>query len=162
VAVWSAGLLAVALCVAGCGPQQDVALARRVLILLVEGLYTARNLIDWEKFVAIGVPVGQQWSAYTGAQDRLSFQRSFIDAFHSGFLTEKGDTKSFINWRVMEATDKPVRMTRVAVDIKGKPLFLFLDIAHEKGKRKLVRIEAVKIVDEKAFQEAERKLRRDW
>jgi len=157
VAMWSAGLLAVALCVAGCGPQRDVALARRVFVLLAEGRYTARNLIDWENFTALEQPVGRQWSAYTGEQDRLNFQRSFIDAFHSGFQVEHGKIANFTNWRVYQATKT---FTTVAADVKGPKTFVFFfGIEHAKGKRKLVSIQAAVITDEAAFREGEKKAR---
>ncbi len=165
VVLWVAGLLAVALCVAGCGPQQDAALARRVLVLLAEGRYSARHLIDWEKFVALNQPVGEQYRAFAGEQDKLNFQRSFIDTFSSGFKTEGGDIKNFVNWRVLEAFKEPVRMTRVAADlinpnIKDVKLVFIFDIENAKGKRRLVRMEMLKIADEEAFREFERKARR--
>jgi len=159
-ALCGACLLAFVLLVGGCGARQDVALARRVLVLLVEGRYSARHLIDWEKFTALQQPVGEQYSAFAGEGDRLNFQRSFIDTFRSGFKTEGGDIKNFVHWRVLEVVEEPLRVTRVAADIKDRPLMLILDIGHEKGKRRLVRIEAVKITDEEAFREYEKGARR--
>ncbi len=159
-ALCGACLLVFVLLVSGCGARQDVALARRVLVLLVEGRYSARHLIDWEKFVAIRQPVGAQYSAFSDERDRLNFQRSFIDTFRSGFKTEGGDIKNFVNWRVLEVFKEPVRMTRVAADIKNRQIVFIFDIEHSKGKRRLVRMEALQITDEDVFREYERKARR--
>ncbi len=162
-ALCGACLFAFVLLVSGCGARQDVALARRVLVLLAEGRYSARHLIDWEKFVALQQPVGEQCRAFSGEQDRLNFQRSFIDAFSSGFKTEGGGIKNFINWRVLEVFKEPVQKTRVAADLKGRPsVFFIFEIEHKKGKRKLVRIEVLQITDEEMFSEYEKKARRNW
>ena len=136
-----------------------MALARRVMVLLVEGRYSARHLIGWEKFVAINQSVGENYLAFAGERDQLNFQRSFIDTFRSGFKTEGGDIKNFVNWRVLEVFEEPLRMTRVAADIKDKPITFIFDIEHEKGKRRLVRIDALQITDEEAFREYEREAR---
>jgi len=150
--------LVLALVTAGCGAGQDVALARRVLTLLVKGQYAARHLIDWEKLVVLNRPIGRQWSGYEGEDDRLKYQRSFIDSFGMSFKEQGGSVKNFINWRVLETFKEPVRMTRVAADLKGNPSTYFIfDIEHVKGKKKLVRIEALLITDEEAFREYEEK-----
>jgi hypothetical protein len=145
-ALCGACLLVFVLLVSGCGARQDVALARRVLVLLIEGRDSARHLIDWEKFVALQQPVGEQCRAFAGEQDRLNFQRSFIDSFRSGFKTQGGAIKNFVNWRVVRVSEGPPRTTQVAADIKDKDVYFLFDIEHGKGGRKLVRIEAMQII----------------
>jgi len=139
-------LLALVLLAAGCGARQDVALARRVFVLLAEGRYSARHLIDWEKFVVLQQPVGQQHSAFRAETDRLNYQRSFIDALRSGFKAQGGDLKNIINWRVEKTQEEPVRMTRVRADVKGTDAYFLFDIEHGKAGRKLVQIEAMQLI----------------
>jgi len=139
-------VLAFVLLISGCGARQDVDLARRVLVLLTEGRYSARHLIDWEKFEALQQAVGQRYLGIAAERDRLNFQRSFIDTFHSGFKTQGGDIKNLVNWRAVETRKEPLRMTRVRADIKGTDAYFLFDIEHGKGGRKLVRMQAMQVI----------------
>jgi len=135
----------------GCGTQDDVSFARKTIDLLIRGRYSARTMIDWPSLVVLGSSVAKEYEALPNDKEKLDYQMAFIDNFKKGFKSIKAAPKTFVHWRIFNNSSPTV--TIVAADSAADKSYIFICyIKHEKGKRKLSEIRAMKINDSAKFQ----------
>ena len=111
--------------------NQDINFSRRVFAGLIKGRHSVQKLIDWENLQAVGVDVGQTYSALPNGKERADYQRAFVERFSLGFRQVGGDFKSFTNWRLY---DNAPEVAIVAADYKDNKTILFTLSKYERKK----------------------------
>ncbi|MDD5019647.1 MAG: hypothetical protein PHH75_04625 [Candidatus Omnitrophica bacterium] len=149
------GMVAV-LVLAGCGRQDDVTLARQVVTDLTRGRYAVRKLIDWPNFVAFEKSIGEEYKSLPNNEEKQNYERAFIDSFKKGFREQKGSMNAFTGWRMFSQKDPNLNV--VAADLAGGKIVFFVAVKSERGKRKVVELKLMQVLDAQKFEEYEKEM----
>jgi hypothetical protein len=140
---------------AGCSRDAgDVAFVKKTFRELIKGHYAARHVIAWDEFMAIDMNAGVSYKALPNEEERVKFQRNFVDAFRAGFAYQKADPRRFGNFRVIKRSSPDV--TVVGADVKEAPYVLMFGVKHKGGRRLLTAIQILRVKDRAAFEAAEK------
>ncbi|MCX7661121.1 MAG: hypothetical protein N2Z79_00370 [Candidatus Omnitrophica bacterium] len=124
--------------VLGCVKMEtDVQLTRRIFYSLCSGNSKAEGRIDWERFKAVGIDVGQAYSNIIAEKERRDYRKAFFYNFSHSFRLSGGRLNAFSNWRIKERKDD---LTIVATDTASGRVLLFT-LTFRGGKRKLTSID---------------------
>jgi hypothetical protein len=147
--IWTAVALIVAVFVTGCGIRDDVDFARTVFVRLVNGLYLARPMIDWNSLKMLEDDIGAQYRGITDGKTREDFERAFIDNFKKGFESQRANTGMFKNWRLLNTPTPDYKI--VAADVPASKAILLFMIQKAGGQRLLTEIKALQATDTEAL-----------
>ncbi|MFB3918948.1 MAG: hypothetical protein ACE14U_02645 [Candidatus Velamenicoccus archaeovorus] len=150
--------VAAILVLTGCARQDDVTFARQVVTDMTRGRYAVRKLIDWPNFVAFEKSVGSEYNALPNAEEKQNYERSFIDSFKKGFREQKGSMKAFTGWRLFSRKDPDLRI--VAADLAGGKIIFFVAVKSERGKRKIVELKLMQVLDAEKFKAYEEEMKK--
>lgn len=135
----------------GCD-SADIAFAKKTFTYLVRGRYAARGMIDWEKLSCQGKDVGVDYKALD-TQQRLEYERSFIDYFKQGFESYKGSLKN-IEWTMF---GKKGNISVVcARNPKQQHWIILTIIEHKPFRSKMVGLHVMQVFDEQKLEEFRR------
>lgn len=125
--------------ICGCAKmaETDVQLTRRIFYSLCNGNQKVEDLIDWERFKAVGIDVGQAYSNIIAEKERRDYRKAFFYNFSHSFRLSGGRLNAFSNWRIKERKGE---QTIVAVDTASGKTLLFT-LTFRSGKRKLTAID---------------------
>ena len=122
----------------GCVPMEnDVQLARRIFNGLCDGKQTVENLIDWQRFTAIGADIGKSYSQLRTEKDRRDYKKAFFYNFSASFKSAGGMSSQFSNWRIKSQDSVN---TVVAADTAGQNKVILFTISRVGSQRKLTAI----------------------
>ena len=138
----------------GCAAEDDVSFARKVMAQLVAGRYSVRGSIDWASLRVMDKDISAEYRSLPNEQEKLDYQRAFIDNFKKGFQTQRATLNSFKNWRLFSDKDKNIKVVAAGCQDRHK-VFLF-SIRHAKNAMRLIAIQALQITDEAAFNASEK------
>lgn len=96
-------LLALSLTV-GCSappPGSDTAFAKRAFEALTDGDSAAADMIDWDRFKAVGQDVGVVYRGMTDETEKSQFRTGFLVGFSKSFKGQGADASQLSNWRVL-------------------------------------------------------------
>ncbi len=135
---------------AGCSGADDMRFARRVMSLLVKGVYSAADMIDWPSFKALERGIGPEFQRLPNDAEKANYQKAFIEGFRLAFQDKGCRMSNFKNWQLYrEAGADDISIVSTSTVDKSFALLFF--IKHEKGRRKLTEIKMVRVFDEKLF-----------
>ena len=140
----------------GCGATDDVSFARKVMARLVAGRYSVRGSIDWASLKVMDRDVSVEYNNLPNEQEKVDYQRAFIDNFKKGFQEQHATFNSFNHWRLFSDKDQNIKVVAAGCSDKHK-VFLFM-IRHVKNAMRLITIQALQISDEAAFEAFEKGL----
>lgn len=140
----------------GCAVEDDVSFARKVMAGLVAGHYSVRGSIDWASLKVMDKDVGAEYNSLPNEQEKVDYQRAFIDNFKKGFQEQRATFKSFNQWRLFSDKDPNIKVVAAGCRDRHK-VFLF-SIRHARNAMRLITIQAVQITDEAAFKAFEKGL----
>lgn len=139
----------------GCGAaKDDVNFARQVMAGLVAGRYAVRSLIDWPSFKVSDKDIGAEYNKLPNEQEKVGYQRSFIDGFKKGFRGSHATFKTFNHWRLFSDKDPNIKV--VAAGCTDKAKVFFFGIKHTNKGMRLVNITPMQIYDEAKFEALEK------
>lgn len=135
--IFIAGIISV-LFISGCVQMEtDTQLTIRIFHSLCSGNQGVQGLIDWEKFKATGVDVGQAYSNIISEKERAGYRKAFFYNFAYSFQASGGKPSAFFNWRVK---NREGDNTIIAADTKSGKVILFT-LTLKNGQRKLTAID---------------------
>ena len=140
----------------GCAAEDDVSFASKVMARLVAGRYSVRGLIDWASLKAMDKDVGAEYNSLPNDQEKVDYQRAFIDNFKKGFQDQHATFNSFNHWRLFSDKDQNIKVVAAGCQDRHK-VFLF-SIRHVKNAKRLIAIQALQITDEATFEAFEKGL----
>lgn len=146
------GLICLLICfLAGCfGGADDVRFARQAMALLVKGVYSVTDKIDWTNFKALEHDMGAEYQRLPNEKERDQYKKAFVEGFRLAFQDKGGTTSLFKNWKLYAGTNAD-GVSIVSTNTADKNYALLLFIKHEKGRRKLVEIKMVQVFDKELF-----------
>jgi len=109
----------------------DVAFCREVLKGLATSDMQVISKIDWEHLSAVGVDVGATYRALPTPQDRLRYERTFVQKFSEGFRQSGGRLEAFRDWR-LQAREGDRALVAVESEAKQKTLVFSVSAARPK------------------------------
>lgn len=133
----------------GCADTDDVWFARSVMTRLTQGVYSVRKEIDWPSLKMLERDIGTEYNQLTTDETRGAYERAFVKGFELSFKEQGGSLKFFGGWRFYKHMDPDTGI--VLAGSKDKNIALLFFIKHANGKRKIVEIKALKIVDKNLF-----------
>lgn len=117
--------------------DQDIRFSQSVFSALVGGSAQAEGLIDWEKFNAVGLDVGNTYRGLADDRQKSDYRGAFIRNVALGFRKTGARFDAFSNWRVDEKTDA---LVVVAAEYRAKNKTIVFTISKDPNGRKLKEI----------------------
>lgn len=109
----------------------DIDLAHSVFNGLASGRYGVQKYIGWEELQGLTIDVGATYSKFNTAEEKAGYKKAFIQSFSHGFSQVKGDTRSFVNWRIYSKDNDRVI---IAADYLGHNKTLLMTFSGAKNK----------------------------
>lgn len=138
----------------GCSAKDDVSFARQVMAGLVGGRYAVRSLIDWPSLKVSDKDVGAEYNNLANEEEKVDYQRAFIDGFKKGFRERHATFKTFHHWRLFGDKDPNIKV--VAAGCADKAKVFFFGIKHTNKGMRLINITPLLISDEAKFEAFEK------
>lgn len=104
--------------------KDDVAFAKDAVEGLLEGDASVADAFDWENLKVPGADAGEAYKDLPDEENRVEFQRGFIEKFSESFKASGASVNDLTNWREQS---KEGETTIVAVDtVTGKTMRVFV------------------------------------
>ncbi|MFH1678770.1 MAG: hypothetical protein ABH914_04035, partial [Candidatus Omnitrophota bacterium] len=79
--------------------KSDLQLCRDIFWDLLNGKQSVQKYIDWEKFQAIGINVGELYNQLPNASEQADFRKQLIKSLSMNFKLVGGKPEAFVDWR---------------------------------------------------------------
>ncbi|HJR06746.1 MAG TPA: hypothetical protein VJ842_05780 [Pyrinomonadaceae bacterium] len=113
--------------------KDDVAFAKDAVEGLLDGDTSVADAFDWENLKVPGADAGDAYKDLPDDENRVEFQKGFIEKFSQSFKASGASVNDLTNWREQS---KDGETTIVAVDtVTGKTMRVF--VVHSDGRQQV-------------------------
>jgi len=113
--------------------KDDVAFAKDAVEGLLNGDASVADAFDWENLKVPGANAGEAYKDLPDEENRVEFQRGFIEKFSESFKASGASVNDLTNWREQS---KEGETTIIAVDtVTGKTMRVF--VARRDGRQQV-------------------------